>query len=52
MQALTSVDAVMAFYRKQLVALEQRNYSACKSSGAWKLCGMMRQESQYFGKVY
>jgi len=26
MQALTSVDAVMAFYRKQLVALEQRNY--------------------------
>jgi hypothetical protein len=93
MQALTSIDAVMAFYRKQLVALEQRKYDhaeitntritpltpdsalinksirrykkdgsvleegaaiypACKSSGAWKLCGMMRQESQYFGKVY
>ncbi len=93
MQAFASVDAVMGFYRKQLVALEQRNYShaeitntritpltpdsalinksirrfkkdgsvleegaaiypACKSSGAWKLCGMIRQESQYFGKVY
>ena len=92
-QTLSSVDDVMTFYRKQIVALEQRNYDhaeitntritaltpdsallnksirrfkkdgsvleegaaiypACKSSGAWKLCGMMRQESQYFGKVY
>ena len=93
MQTFTSVDDVMAFYRKQIAALEQRNYDhaeitntlitpltpdsalinksirrykkdgsvledgaavypACKSSMGWKLCGMMRQESQYFGKVY
>lgn len=27
-------------------------YPVCKSAGAWKLCGVMQQDSKHFGKTY
>lgn len=93
LRTLGSVDAVIENYRKQLVALEARNYDraeilssritaltaesalvnksirrykkdgpvleeiaamypVCKSASGWKLCGLVRQDPQQFGKVY
>ena len=48
------INASFRRFKKDGSVLEEGAsvYPVCKSAGAWKLCGAMRQDPGYFGKVY
>lgn len=48
------INASFRRFKKDGSVLEEGAavYPVCKSAGAWKLCGVMQQDSKYFGNVY